>query len=107
MRVQPLGSVLPELLKSFGLTEGIAGWRAVEAWPDAVGARIASRTRAVQFRRGTLVVEVDGSAWLHQLGFLQRDLLKQLNRRLVEAGLAPRDVVREIQFVMARGGIQR
>jgi predicted nucleic acid-binding Zn ribbon protein len=99
--VQPLDVALTETLRRLGLERGIAGWRAVEEWPAVVGPRIARRTRAVEFRDGTLVVEVEGSAWLHELGFLKRELLEQLARRL-----GPRHVV-DLRFVMPRGRSQR
>ena len=77
------------------------GWRAVREWPDAVGPGLARRTRAVSFQEGTLLVEVEGSAWLHELNILKRDLVRQLNRHL---GSQP---VRDLRFINARGGIQR
>ena len=101
MIVQSISGVLPALLRDLGLEAGIMGWRAVREWPDAVGPRIARRTRAVRCVEGTLLVEVEGSAWLHELGFLDRELLGQLNRRLGSQH------VRALRFINARGGIQR
>ncbi len=77
------------------------GWRAVKEWPAAVGPRIARRARAVSFQEGTLVVEVEGSAWLHELSMLKPDLVRQMHRRLGSAH------VRDLRFIHARGGIQR
>ena len=74
------------------------GWRAVEEWAGVVGARIARHTHAVGFREGVLRVEVEGSAWMHELGFLQRKLIQKINRHL------GRETVREIRFVVPRGG---
>lgn len=99
--MQSIAGVLSRLLQELGLDAEIAGWRAVTEWPEVVGPRIAQRTRAVSFRDGTLRVEVEGSAWLHELGFLKRDLLRQLGQRL-----GP-ECVRDLQFIIARGGIQR
>jgi predicted nucleic acid-binding Zn ribbon protein len=99
--VQSISGVLPALLRSLGLETGVMGWRAVREWPDAVGPGVARRTRAVSFQEGTLLVEVEGSAWLHELTMLRRDLLRQLNQHLG----AP--LVRELNFINARGGIQR
>ena len=87
--------ILPELLAQLGLADAAAGWRAVSEWPDVAGARIARRTRAVSFRDGTLNVEVEGSAWMHELGFLKLELVRNLNRHLGA------DVVREVRFVPA------
>ena len=98
MNVESVSTVTARLLKSLGLEEGLRGWRAVEEWPRAVGPRLARRTRAVEFRDGTLLVEVEGSAWMHELGFLTRDLRRRINDRLGA------DVVREVRLRMRSGG---
>jgi predicted nucleic acid-binding Zn ribbon protein len=77
------------------------GWRAVTEWPEAVGPRVARRARAVRCVEGALLVEVEGSAWLHELSLLKRDLARRLNERLGQPH------VREIQLVITRGGIRR
>jgi len=99
--VQPASSIVPRLLRDLGLEQGLLGFRAVTEWPDVVGARIARRTRAVSFENGVLRVEVEGSAWRFELGFLERRLLLELERRLGARA------VRKLQFVQPRGGIQR
>ena len=99
--VQSISGVLPALLRELGLEAGIAGWRAVTEWPDAVGPQVARRARAVSFQEGTLVVEVEGSAWLQELSILKRDLVRQVNRRLGSQH------VRDLRLINARGGIQR
>lgn len=99
--MESIARVLPSLLRELGLEAGVLGWRAVTEWPDAVGPRVARRARAVSFKDGTLLVEVEGSSWRYELGFLKRDLLRQLNRHLGS------QLVRDLEFVKARGGIQR
>jgi predicted nucleic acid-binding Zn ribbon protein len=99
--VHAIAPVLNGLLRDLGLESEVVGWRAVSEWPEAVGARIARRARAVSFHQGTLVVEVEGSAWMQELGFLKRQMLRQLECRLG----GPH--VRRLRFVMAPGGIRR
>ena len=99
--VQTAGSVIGKLLRDLGLERELLGWRAVGEWPDVVGPRIARRTRAVSFHEGTLRVEVEGSAWQFELGFLERRLIQEIARRLGTP------CVRKLQFVQARGGIRR
>jgi predicted nucleic acid-binding Zn ribbon protein len=99
--VQAAGSIVPRLLRDLGLEQGLLGFRAIQEWPDVVGERIARRTRAVRFERGVLRVEVEGSAWACELGFLERRLLLELERRLGARA------VRKLHFVQPRGGIQR
>jgi predicted nucleic acid-binding Zn ribbon protein len=93
--LEPLAAILPGLMQHLGLADGAAGWRAVSEWPVVAGARIARNTRAVSFRDGTLYVEVEGSAWMHELGFLRRELVRNLNRHLGA------DVVRDVRFTPA------
>ncbi len=90
-----VATLMPELLRQLGLAETAQGWRAVAEWPAIAGARIARHTRAVSFRDGALTVEVEGSAWMQELGFLKPDLLRNLNRHLGA------DVVRDVRFTPA------
>ncbi|HTR97265.1 MAG TPA: DUF721 domain-containing protein [Candidatus Acidoferrales bacterium] len=96
-----LASILPGLMQKLGLEAGTRGWRAVTEWPALAGERIARRTRATGFRDGVVTVEVDGSAWMHELSFLEPELVRRANQ-LLGAG-----TVRGVRFVLARGGIQR
>jgi predicted nucleic acid-binding Zn ribbon protein len=79
---EAVGGVLGRVLESLGLSREMSGWHAVEAWPSLVGARVARRTRAVAFRNGTLHVEVEGSAWMQELGYLKPDLVRRINQQL-------------------------
>ena len=99
--MESIARVLPALLRDLGLEAGVLGWRAVTEWPDAVGSPIARRTRAVSFQDGTLRIEVEGSAWRYELELLKRDLLRRLNQHLGSP------LVRELEFIQARGGIRR
>ncbi len=99
--MESLARILPGLMRTLGLEERAAGWRAVSEWPALAGERIARRSRATGFHDGVLTVEVEGSAWMHELGYLKRDLVRRTNEHLG----AP--VVREVRFVLARGGNQR
>jgi predicted nucleic acid-binding Zn ribbon protein len=99
--MEAISGVLRRALTRLGLEDELQGWRAVEEWPRLVGARVSRHTRAVAYHDGTLRVEVEGSAWMHELGFLKRDLIRKLNRDL--GG----ELVREVRFVIPRGGILR
>ncbi len=99
--MEALGGVLGRLLKRLGIEDELQGWRAVEEWERAVGPRVARHTRAVGFERGVLRVEVEGSAWMHELGYLRQELITAVNRELG----TPR--VRDIRFVVPRKGVLR
>jgi predicted nucleic acid-binding Zn ribbon protein len=99
--VETLGSVLSRLFTRLGLDEELAGWRVVEEWPRLVGPRIAQRTRAVAFHEGTLRVEVEGSAWMHELSYLKHELIRKINRELGS------ERIRDVRFVIPRKGVLR
>jgi predicted nucleic acid-binding Zn ribbon protein len=96
-----MAGVLPRVLRQLGLEEGLLGWRAVREWEQVVGPRVSRHTRAIAFRDGVLQIEVEGSAWMHELGFLKTDLMRKVNRHLGSR------LVRNIRFVVPRGGILR
>ena len=89
------GEVLTGILEGLNLGPRIAGWKAVAAWEDVIGADAAGRTKTVRFEHGRLVVEVDSSARMAQLGYEKPALLDKLNARAGE------EVVRDLAFVMA------
>jgi predicted nucleic acid-binding Zn ribbon protein len=99
--MEPMARVLDRVLRQTGLETELKGWQAVHDWDDIVGPRLARHTKAVGFRDGTLRIEVEGSAWMHEMGFLRRDLIRSLNERLGDA------LVRDLRFQVARGGIRR
>ena len=101
MSLEPVSGVMARLLRDLGLEDGMGGWAAVEAWACVVGPRIARHSRAIDYRDGVLQVEVQGSAWMHELGFLKRELMRTLNRHLGT------ERVREIRFIVPRGRILR
>ena len=99
--MESLQFVLSRLFKRLGLDDELQGWKAVEDWANVVGPRVARHTRAVAFEQGVLRVEVEGSAWMHELGYLKQDLVKAVNRELGT------DRVRDIRFVIPRKGVLR
>jgi hypothetical protein len=61
---------------------------ACAAWPQAVGKRIASHTRAAKMVRASLIVEVEDATWQRQLfslkSFMIRNLAKILGPSMIE-----------------------
>ena len=99
--MEGIGGVLSRVVRDLGLEREMQGWTAAEAWPRIVGPRIARHTRCAWFHEGVLRVETESSAWTHELGYLEPELIRKINRFLGT------DVVREVKFVVPRGGILR
>jgi len=49
-------------------------------WESIVGKVIAIDTRPAAFKKKELIVYVSGSAWIQQLQFLKKDIIKSINR---------------------------
>ena len=77
-----IGGPLEELLNTLNLRDPIAGWKAVDLWPEVVGPRVAAHARATGFRDGVVYVEVDTAAWMNELAYLRRQIAGDLNARL-------------------------
>ncbi len=83
-RPEAVGRVLPFLLRRMEAAFPDAGHRVWEVWEAAVGADIARRARPLSLRRGTLVLGVTSSAWMHQLAFLRSEIAARVNAALGE-----------------------
>jgi hypothetical protein len=55
---------------------------AIAAWPEAVGKKLATHTRAARMVRSRLVVEVEDATWQRQLFTLSRHILAKLEKSL-------------------------
>lgn len=63
-----------------------------DAWAKAVGPDISKNAKPAAIRGATLVVNVSGSSWLHQLRFLKEDMIGKINQSI------GKDAVRELKF---------
>ncbi|WDN89730.1 hypothetical protein BuS5_02698 [Desulfosarcina sp. BuS5] len=59
-----------------------------DMWANLVGEVIAKDSKPAAFRKKILIVHVSDSAWIQQLQFLKKDIIKSINdffgKRLVE-----------------------
>jgi len=89
------GELVRGLLDRHGLAGDVGEERIAVDWARLVGPRIAARSWPAGVRDGALVVRVANSAWLHELSFLEADLLARLRADLGDAFTAQR-----IRFVV-------
>ena len=62
-----LGDALRRFLKDSGLGAQMRDWKVYDAWREVLGPELSLRARAVAFRRGELIVEVESAAHLQEL----------------------------------------
>ncbi len=77
-----IGNTLEKVLAGCRPRKDMGMTRVWEIWDQALGADISANTRPGSFKGGTLVVLVSSSAWLHQLRFLEQEMIGQLNTHL-------------------------
>ena len=73
-----IGAVLPAILKRLGLEARFREQAVLTLWPDVVGPELASRTRASRIDKGVLYIHVDHGAWMQELHFIEKNLIRRL-----------------------------
>ena len=53
-----------------------------DVWDDAVGKPIAMNAKPDSFKDGVLMVNVSSSSWIHQLKFLEKEMILNINKQL-------------------------
>lgn len=92
----PIGEVLARYLKREGLDEKLRGAQVVRTWDRTLGP-LAVRARAVKFRDGELIVEVDSAPHLAELtSFTGENYRRAVNQTL------GREVVKSVTFQRKR-----
>lgn len=94
-----INKALNGVLNAEPLATGMRGWRAVELWGEVVGESIANHSKAVRFKEGRLIVEVESSVWVQELSYLRADILRRMNAALADGSSAR--PVKAIQLVLA------
>ncbi len=74
-----LGPLVERLLAAFGLSHKVAGWRAVNKWPEIVGDQIARHSRAVRFSEDTILVVVEDAGYRQEYSMMVDDFLDKIH----------------------------
>lgn len=81
-RITTPESVVTNIMKKVGLEQPLWEQTLLREWPELVGSQIAAHARPGQLDRGTLVIHIDHSIWLHELrGPTEKALLEKLQQR--------------------------
>jgi len=89
---KPIGNIVAELLARRGYGRVQAADVCAAAWQQAVGAPLATKSRAGQVRRGVLEVWVQNSTLVQELSFEKTRLLETM------AQLVPDEKIRDLKF---------
>ena len=83
------------------LSKGFKTRRLRLDWSSVVGETLAGVCEPVDYDRGTLWIWVEHPTWVHQLTFVQDQLLSKINTFMQE------DYVRSLRFTLDRKGLPR
>lgn len=76
---QPLSRVFDHIFRDPRMRQYFNEGRVLTAWPQVVGARVASVSRPTQLKDGVLYVRVQSAAWRNELSMLRVRIIQQLN----------------------------
>ncbi len=92
----PISRVINDILKKMPASPKNSTLRIKEAWGNSVGDKIMKHAAPASFNNKRLVVNVDNSIWLYQLGFLKEEVLSKLKKSLGE------DAIDDIYFKIGK-----
>ena len=91
-RIGHIGDIINHVLKNCrGDFDGDLA-RVWSLWDAAMGEAIAKNTRPEAFKGKLLLVNVNSSAWMHQLQFLKKDMIEKINSAL------GKDLIQDMKF---------
>lgn len=67
-----------------------------DIWDSAVGSAIAVNAKPDTFKEGILTVNVSSSAWIHQLRFLEKEMISNINRQM------EKNIIKELRFKIGK-----
>jgi predicted nucleic acid-binding Zn ribbon protein len=73
-----LSSILPEVLKEFGLEKKAMNYSVLTSWEEIVGPKVAAVTKAERLERGVLTVKVANSVWRYELTLHSKSILQKI-----------------------------
>lgn len=80
----PMAELLPAVYSRQEWKKQWRLFRLVREWPAIVGHEVGRLTMPAFFRRDTLWIFVQDSAWMHHFQFIKLDLITRINRALEE-----------------------
>jgi predicted nucleic acid-binding Zn ribbon protein len=90
---KPLASALKDAAKYFKLSENIQKGDVLLLFEKIVGPNISKFAKAKTFLKGTLILEVESSAWKNELFILREEIKGKINQ------FFKKEVVKQIRII--------
>jgi hypothetical protein len=75
-----LSLLLPKALRQLPPTDELAEKLVISAWPRAVGAPLAQKTKPFRLHKSTLIVSVPSLMWKRELHHLQEEIIERIRQ---------------------------
>lgn len=79
---QSMDELLKEFMKRIPHRTKLQRGMVLHVWPEIVGDKIAAVTRNLHFEGNRLVLEVNNSAWRHEIHMKRFSIVKRLNEKV-------------------------
>lgn len=79
---QSMDELLKEFMKRIPHRTKLQRGMVLHVWPEIVGDKIAAVTRNLHFEGNRLVLEVNNSAWRHEIHMKRFSIAKRLNEKV-------------------------
>ncbi len=75
-----LDTVIPDLLKEFGLDKKARNYSVITGWPELVGERVANATQAEKLDHGVLTIRVKNPVWRYELTMQKTAIMAKIEK---------------------------
>ncbi len=87
-----ISDILKTALEKYRPAKDTEMTRIWDIWDTAVGRPIAMNAKPDTFKDGVLIVNVSSSSWIHQLKFLEKQIISNINQHVGAC------LIRQIRF---------
>lgn len=89
---ESVGPILDRLLKNLEIDKKVDEGQALLIWPEAVGPKMAAKTKPESVFRGRMTVLAQNPSWVQECTFLRIQIKEKLNKML------GREIIKAIVF---------
>jgi predicted nucleic acid-binding Zn ribbon protein len=82
---QPISDILKDVVEKLSQKKERKIHKVIAQWPKIAGKELSRHTKPSYIKKGTLIIDVDESAWLYHISLQKENLLKTLRKRFKEA----------------------
>jgi predicted nucleic acid-binding Zn ribbon protein len=84
---QPISDILKNVVEKLSQKKEGKIHKVIACWPKIAGKQLSRHTRPAHIKKGTLIIDVDESAWLYHASLQKENLLKALRKRFKETDI--------------------